>query len=86
MAAEGYPQKYKKGMEIKIKGDEEGKDFIIFHAGTKRENGKIISTGGRVLNVVGLGENKNKAREISYKMIKEKIEFPSSHFRKDIGL
>jgi phosphoribosylamine--glycine ligase len=86
MVAEGYPQKYKKGMEIKIKGDEEGENFIIFHAGTKRENEKIISTGGRVLNVVGLGENKNKAREISYKMIKEKIEFPSSHFRKDIGL
>jgi phosphoribosylamine--glycine ligase len=86
MAAEGYPQKYKKGIEIKIEGDEEGENFIIFHAGTKRENGKIISTGGRVLNVVGLGKNKNKAREISYKMIKEKIEFPSSHFRKDIGL
>ncbi|GBD04170.1 Phosphoribosylamine--glycine ligase [bacterium HR19] len=85
MSSEGYPSKYKKGTEINIK-NEEGENFIIFHAGTKRENSKLISSGGRVLNIVGIGKSKDEARKIAYDIIEREISFPNSHFRKDIGL
>ncbi len=84
MASQGYPDKYKKGVEIKIKGEEESDEFIIFHAGTKRDNGKIVSSGGRVLNVVGLGKTKYEAKLNAYNKIKD-INFEGAHFRKDIG-
>lgn len=85
MSAKGYPEKYEKGMEINIKGGEEGEDFIVFHAGTKRVGPKIISSGGRVLGVVGLGKSKNEARAAAYRKVSE-IDFQNSHYRKDIGL
>jgi phosphoribosylamine--glycine ligase len=90
MASEGYPEKPKKGLEVKIpeeiekefeSGDE---DFIIFHAGTKRENGKLITSGGRVLGVVGIGNSKDVARKNAYYVV-EKISFEGAIYRKDIG-
>lgn len=84
MSAKGYPEKYERGMEIKIEGEEEGDDFVIFHAGTRREDGKLISVGGRVLGVVGLGPRKENARDAAYRKIKD-IRFPNSHYRTDIG-
>lgn len=85
MCAKGYPEKYEKGMEIKIEGGEEGKDFLVFHAGTKRIDSKIVSSGGRVLGVVGLGKTKEEARTSAYRKISN-IDFPNSHYRKDIGM
>ena len=82
LAAGGYPGDYKKGLEIS--GLEDVSDAIIFHAGTKLEKNKFVTSGGRVLNVVSLGENINQAIENVYKTIK-KIKFEAMHFRKDIG-
>jgi phosphoribosylamine--glycine ligase len=59
IASGGYPESYKKGYDIK---GLENLD-MIFHAGTKVDNEKIVTNGGRVLSIVSLGENIKKARE-----------------------
>ena len=86
MASGGYPQSYKKGFEIKgldklIDKD----DIIVFHAGTKKNNDKYYTNGGRVLGVTALAENIQKAREKAYDAI-SLIDFEKAHYRKDIGL
>lgn len=83
LASGGYPEKYKTGFEIK--GLRKIEDTIIFHAGTKKRNGKIITNGGRVLCVTNVAESISKAREKTYNKI-AKINFKNMHFRKDIGL
>jgi phosphoribosylamine--glycine ligase len=82
LASGGYPTAYEKRKEIT--GLDEVKDAIIFHAGTKSENGKILTNGGRVLNVVGSGESLQAAIDNSYKEIK-KIHFDKAFYRSDIG-
>ncbi len=86
LASAGYPGKYKKGVEIEIRGDEEKEnEFVVFHAGTERlSDGKLITSGGRVLNVVGIGKNLEEARSRAYRKI-EDIKFDGMNFRKDIG-
>jgi len=84
LASKGYPDKYESGKEI-IGLDKVGKDSIIFHSGTKLANGKILSNGGRVLNVVGKSSKDLKsAIDISYKN-SEVINFENKYYRKDIG-
>lgn len=78
----GYPEEYEKGKEIL--GLENVKDSIVFHAGTKTENGKILSNGGRVLAVTSLDEDFRKALKKSYQNI-EKLSFNRMQYRKDIG-
>ncbi|MCK4500402.1 hypothetical protein KAU11_07885, partial [Candidatus Babeliales bacterium] len=60
-------------------------DVMIFHAGTKLEDGKLVTDGGRVLGVTTLAEDKYKAREKIYKNI-DKIHFDEKMYRTDIGL
>jgi phosphoribosylamine--glycine ligase len=86
LASGGYPGKYETG--IPIEGlDEAGRDegVIVFHAGTAREEGRIVTAGGRVLGVTALGATVKEAIERSYRAT-EKIHFEGKHFRKDIGL
>ena len=83
IASQGYPFKYEKNKEIK--GLEKVKDVLVFHAGTKKENNKILTTGGRVLNIVGISQNLKEAREKVYKEI-GKIYFEGMYYRKDIGI
>ena len=78
----GYPEDYEKG-EI-ISGIENVKDSLVFHAGTKTENGKIVSNGGRVLAITSFGNDHNQAIKKSYQNI-EKLHFDKMYFRKDIG-
>jgi phosphoribosylamine--glycine ligase len=60
-------------------------DVIVFHAGTKMENGKLVTGGGRVLGVTALGSTVLKqAKELAYKAV-EKISFTNAHYRKDIA-
>jgi len=83
MASEGYPGKYEKGREI-LGLDNLPDDIVVFHAGTKEENGKIYTNGGRVLNVTAMDSSLEGAREKVYSAI-EKIKFKGAYFRKDIA-
>lgn len=84
IASGGYPGKYSTGM--RIDGIEKvSEDVIVFHAGTKKQNETFITAGGRVLNVVGLGQNIGEARMKAYETI-ENIYFNNMYFRKDIAL
>lgn len=80
LAAAGYPTNPATGEEIR---GAEGPE--ILHAGTEEVDGKIISTGGRVLNVIGTGKDLNEARENAYARIKD-IEMEGGFYRSDIGL
>ena len=80
LAAEGYPDSYPKGMEIL--GLE--CDGLIFHAGTKKRDNKIVSNGGRVLNVVGFGDDLKSAIDDTYAIV-EGVNFDGKFYRKDIG-
>ena len=82
MASGGYPEAYEKGKEIT--GIEEVDDAIVFHAGTKTEAGKLLTNGGRVLNVVAEGDTLKEAIDASYAQIK-KIHFDKGFYRSDIG-
>jgi phosphoribosylamine--glycine ligase len=79
----GYPKTYEKGFEI-IGLEEIDKNTIIFHAGTKKEANKIITNGGRVINIVCKGKTLNEALEKAYYEA-NKINFKNMFFRKDIG-
>ena len=78
----GYPEVYDKGKEIT--GIENVKDSIVFHAGATNLDGKVMTSGGRVLSVTSLGDNFRSALETSYKSI-EKIKFEAMNYRTDIG-
>ena len=78
----GYPEKYEKGKVIS--GIENIEDSIIFHGGTRAENGTILTNGGRVLAVTSYGENFQSALSISKKNA-EQIVFEGKKYRKDIG-
>ena len=85
LCSKGYPENYKNNVEIKnldkiiLKKNE-----FIFHAGTKNDNLKIISNGGRVLNFVILSEEFKKSRDTALNLINQ-INWPNGFFRKDIG-
>lgn len=83
LASGGYPGEYQKGMEIKnIEGHQ---DIIIFHAGTALKDGKLVTNGGRVLNICAYGSSLEEARTKVYKVAKE-IDFDGKYYRSDIGL
>lgn len=85
VASGGYPGDYKVGKRIEGIREASGiKDVLIFHAGTKIQNGNYVTTGGRVLNVTALGETISDAINNSYKAIKL-IKFENMHYRTDIG-
>ncbi len=85
LAAGGYPGNYKKGIEITgLENARELDDVIVFHAGTAEKEGKIVTAGGRVLGVVGLGDTIRHAIDRSYLAVKL-IDFKDMHYRKDIG-
>ena len=84
MASGGYPEHYEKGKEIS--GLEEVSDgVVVFHAGTKLENGKFYTSGGRVLGVVAKGADMQEARKTAYENVR-KIHFEGAQYRKDIGI
>lgn len=82
IASKGYPGDYEVGREIKIRESEE---VIIFHAGTKWIDGRLVTAGGRVLNVVALGESFKEARDKVYRNINN-ISFENMYYRRDIAL
>ncbi len=81
LASGGYPEAYEKGKEIKIPADT---NTITFHAGTKSNDGKLLSNGGRVLAVSALGNSLEEALSNAKKQANA-ISFEGKYFRKDIG-
>ncbi len=82
MVSGGYPESYEKGKVIS--GLENVTDSIVFHAGTKLQNGEIVTNGGRVLSVSSYGNSIDDALAHSYASI-QKIDFEKKYFRRDIG-
>jgi phosphoribosylamine---glycine ligase len=80
----GYPGEFVKGYEIEGLGEAPGDDTIVFHAGTKEENGQIVSNGGRVLTVTSYGNSVAEAAQRS-KDVLGGIKFRKMYFRSDIG-
>lgn len=83
IASGGYPGSYEKGKEI-TGLDDLSDNITAFHAGTKYENGKYYTNGGRVLNITALGNSFQEARERVYGEI-DRISFEGAHYRRDIG-
>ena len=78
----GYPEAYEKGKEIT--GFNTVDDSIVFHAGTTLKDGKVVTSGGRVMAITSFGDSMDEALEKSYKSI-DKISFDKMNYRKDIG-
>jgi phosphoribosylamine--glycine ligase len=85
-ASNGYPDKYEKGFEIQGIEEVEKRGGIVFHAGTKLDNEKLVTNGGRVLAVTAVVDDNDiqKCKKIAYEYISE-IEFDGIHYRKDIS-
>ena len=69
---------------MRINGIDESNSNLVFHAGTSLVDGNLVTSGGRVLNVVGFGNNLRTAIDKAYKLANE-IEFEGKFFRTDIG-
>lgn len=86
LASGGYPQSYKKGFVIQgLEEINESDELMVFHAGTKRDQNRYSTSGGRVLGVTCLGDNLQNALDNAYQAI-EKISWPGMQYRRDIGL
>lgn len=85
MASGGYPGDYEKGKPIAgLEQFDGGGDVIVFHAGTKLENGGVVTAGGRVLGVTALGADLRSAQARAYEAVKQ-IRFDGCQFRTDIA-
>lgn len=85
MASGGYPESYKKGIEITGLNDKGNVDnATVYHAGTVYKDGKFYTNGGRVLGVTATAKTLDDALERVYNVV-EKIHFDNAHYRKDIG-
>ena len=85
LASGGYPQSYEKGYEINGLDIAEKAGALVFHAGTKLEDGVYKTNGGRVLGITATGNNLDDAIKEAYKFV-ELVSFKDMHFRKDIGI
>ena len=85
IAARGYPGSYVKGTEIRgLEALPEDSFHMMFHAGTRAEGGKVLSSGGRVLNATARGTCLQEARDRAYAMV-DAVDWPEGVFRRDIG-
>ena len=83
LSSGGYPGNYQKGIEIENIDDCD--DCVVFHAGTAIKDGKLVTNGGRVLNICATGVSLDEVREKVYAVAK-KIDFEGKYYRSDIGL
>jgi phosphoribosylamine--glycine ligase len=86
LASGGYPDKYETGKPIRgLEAAAEATDVYIFHAGTQKKDGVVVTAGGRVLAVSALGESVAAARARAYEAVSQ-IDFEGCHYRRDIAL
>ena len=84
MASGGYPKSFPKGIEITGLSNGQLDGVTVYHAGTKLQDNKLVTSGGRVLGVTALGDTLENALKKSYDAV-EKIHFEGAHYRRDIG-
>ncbi len=84
MAAGGYPGRYRRGDPIEGLDGVDGEDLKVFHAGTRVEDGRVVTSGGRVLCVVGLGADVAEAQARAYEGV-ARIRWADCYYRRDIG-
>ena len=84
MSSKGYPESYETGFEIFGLDSLNNNNIRIFHSGTKKENDKTLTSGGRVLCVTALGKGIKESRKLAYSAM-SKINWKGCYFRKDIG-
>ena len=85
MAADGYPGAYKKGSEIRgVDAANELPGVVVFHAGTKLDDGSLTANGGRVLNITATGKDISEAVTRAYQGVAA-IDWPQGFYRKDIA-
>ena len=84
LASGGYPGKYETGFEIQLNGAERAENVFLYHAGTKSEGNRLLTSGGRVLGVTAVGEDARAARYLAYAAA-GKIRFERAFYRRDIG-
>ena len=82
LASGGYPEKYEKGKPIEF--DDMPKDILVFHAGTKKTDAGLVTSGGRVLGLTALGRDLEEAVSAAYEAA-EHVEFEKMYYRSDIG-
>ena len=85
LASDGYPLKYEKGFPISgLETFNDKKGYFVYHAGTKMQDGKVVTNGGRVLGVTATGTDLKEARKNAYEAVKW-IDFDNKYMRNDIG-
>lgn len=85
MASGGYPIDYETGKEITgLDAAKERDDVVVFHAGTARKDGRLVTAGGRVLGITAWDPSLQKALDVAYEMVDE-IDFEDCHYRTDIA-
>jgi phosphoribosylamine--glycine ligase len=84
MTSKGYPGPYASGVPIRGLNVEPTADAVIFHAGTAAKNGDLVTAGGRVLGITGLGKTIAEARAAAYRTT-SMIGFEGCHYRHDIA-
>ena len=85
LASAGYPEHYEKGYPIQgLDSFKDKDDYFVFHAGSKRSEGEIVTNGGRVLGVTATGMNLKEARMKAYEATSW-IDFDNKYMRTDIG-
>jgi phosphoribosylamine--glycine ligase len=82
MVSGGYPDSYSKGFPVS--GVEKVSESILFHAGTTMKDGRLVTSGGRVIAVTSMGSTMQRALDRSYSSVRE-ITFNGMNYRKDIG-
>ncbi|WP_456413153.1 phosphoribosylglycinamide synthetase C domain-containing protein, partial [Oceanithermus profundus] len=85
LAAPGYPGAYPKGLPVEGLEQAEALPGVhVFHAGTERAGGRVVTAGGRVLAVVGRADTPEQARTRAYAAVR-RVRFEGMHYRRDIG-
>ena len=83
IASKGYPENYESGKEVSI-DQNKSENSKLFHAGTKFENNKIFTNGGRVFCATALGKDLKEAQQNAYNLL-DKVHFEGAFYRTDIG-
>lgn len=85
MVSKGYPNEYQTGYPISgVEKAESLEDLVVFHASTEKNNGQLVTGGGRVLGVTAVGKDIPSSMNLVYKAVNQ-IQFQDSYYRKDIG-